>query len=337
MEATPIGGKCYEVPPVILEDHSPPIILFAVGNRIQIVSLTSGKLIAVYTKHTSNIVKIFSSFTTTIISGSEDGLISHWNVDTLIEIKSHQISSTILDFLIPNSNQDSVYFVTNSNVVLEVPKPAEVSSTVTQKYTLKVFSTVNNVVASTLCPMRFAVNCLGSLTTSNEEYVVAVTHTSLNIWSVRSSSFHVTFKTDSGPINCMAINSSQGVLATGHLKGVITVWHALDTVLGSIKSTSNPCVLTGKQRPTCTVFHWHSLPLYTLHFNSNGNFLFSGGEEGVLVQWQLSSGSKSFLPRLGDAISSTVVSAQEAWVVATTRDNAIQIIDMGRYSTFFML
>ena len=52
----------------------------------------------------------------------------------------------------------------------------------------------------------------------------------------------------------------------------------------------------------------HSSPLaslFSLHLSSLlssplSRYLFSGGEEGVLVIWQLATGIKAFVPRLGD-------------------------------------
>jgi NET1-associated nuclear protein 1 (U3 small nucleolar RNA-associated protein 17) len=41
----------------------------------------------------------------------------------------------------------------------------------------------------------------------------------------------------------------------------------------------------------------------SLSLSVDGRYLYSGGEEGVLVVWQLGSGHKDFVPRLGAAIA----------------------------------
>ena len=59
----------------------------------------------------------------------------------------------------------------------------------------------------------------------------------------------------------------------------------------------------------------------------DARYLFSGGEEGVLVVWQLGTGLKDFLPRLGAGITYLSSSAKEARVAVTTSDNTVRIIN----------
>jgi NET1-associated nuclear protein 1 (U3 small nucleolar RNA-associated protein 17) len=48
-----------------------------------------------------------------------------------------------------------------------------------------------------------------------------------------------------------------------------------------------------------STYHWHSHGVSSVVFNSDGTYMMSGGEEAVLVIWQLETGNKRFLPRLG--------------------------------------
>jgi hypothetical protein len=52
-----------------------------------------------------------------------------------------------------------------------------------------------------------------------------------------------------------------------------------------------------------TKVHWHAHKVECLGFTNDCNFMLSGGEEGVVVIWHENSTEKSFLPRLGSAIS----------------------------------
>ena len=45
--------------------------------------------------------------------------------------------------------------------------------------------------------------------------------------------------------------------------------------------------------------HWHAHAVNALAFNSDGTYLLSGGDEAVLVVWQLSTGDRRYFPRLG--------------------------------------
>lgn len=50
---------------------------------------------------------------------------------------------------------------------------------------------------------------------------------------------------------------------------------------------------------TTTKLHWHAHAVSDVCFSSDGTYLLTGGEEGVLVQWQLETGGRHFRPRLG--------------------------------------
>jgi hypothetical protein len=48
--------------------------------------------------------------------------------------------------------------------------------------------------------------------------------------------------------------------------------------------------------------HWHAQAVSCLSCTEDAGYLLSGGQEGVLVMWQLESGYRQFLPRLGGPI-----------------------------------
>lgn len=59
-----------------------------------------------------------------------------------------------------------------------------------------------------------------------------------------------------------------------------------------------------------TKVHWHAHKVQCLGFTNDCNFMLSGGEEGVVVIWHENSTEKSFLPRLGSAITGVRVSSE---------------------------
>ena len=79
--------------------------------------------------------------------------------------------------------------------------------------------------------------------------------------------------------------------------------------------------------PTTSLLHWHAHAVSSLAMSPDARYLFSGGEEGVLVVWQLGTGLKDFLPRLGAGITYLSSSAKEARVAVTTSDNTVRIIN----------
>ena len=106
------------------------------------------------------------------------------------------------------------------------------------------------------------------------------------------------------------------VLSDRH--GQIVMWYCLD-----------PSGTPGVQR----TLHWHANEVTDLAFTSNGQYLLSGGEEAVMVLWQIESGLRQYLPRLGDPIHFISVSSDDRWVAVSTRDNVIHLVSLTSGST----
>lgn len=80
--------------------------------------------------------------------------------------------------------------------------------------------------------------------------------------------------------------------------------------------------------PTRAKFHWHSLPVRTLAFSASGTSFYSGGEEAVLVKWNINDHhNKEFLPRLPASIKYITCSPNNSSLAISTEDNAIHLVD----------
>lgn len=73
--------------------------------------------------------------------------------------------------------------------------------------------------------------------------------------------------------------------------------------------------------------HWHHLPVRCLTFMADGAYLLSGGEESVVVIWQLDTGHKQFLPRLGGSIASITISPNNRFYCLGLDDNSIRLVN----------
>ncbi|KHJ41846.1 WD domain, G-beta repeat protein [Trichuris suis] len=84
---------------------------------------------------------------------------------------------------------------------------------------------------------------------------------------------------------CIAGHPHQAVVATGDVDGVILIWNNLF-----------------RGNPVRTVCHWHTMPIGHLAFNQSGSALYSGGQERVVVKWNLhnpdQSEGRDYLPRI---------------------------------------
>ncbi|GME38884.1 WD repeat containing protein [Neofusicoccum parvum] len=72
--------------------------------------------------------------------------------------------------------------------------------------------------------------------------------------------------------------------------------------------------------------HWHRNPVGTVKWSLDGNYIISGGQETVLVLWQLQTSKKQFLPNLTSAIDGLVVSPSGASYAVQLADNSVIVL-----------
>ncbi|KAJ5558121.1 hypothetical protein N7535_008334 [Penicillium sp. DV-2018c] len=107
-------------------------------------------------------------------------------------------------------------------------------------------------------------------------------------------------------------------LALGESGGSILIYqNVLNTLFGkdiSVKRTS-PRKL-----------HWHRGSVNTVRWSKDGNYIISGGQESVMVLWQLDTGRKQFLPHLSSPICNIVVSSSGSSYVVKLADNSVMVL-----------
>lgn len=168
------------------------------------------------------------------------------------------------------------------------------------------------------------------------------------------------FLSNTGNITCLATHDEKGLLITGHEYGEISIWHDIPHWMQSAtpntkeKGVKNKKNKKDKKRkgdsegqateedddegapalkpPVMTTFHWHAHAVRCLSFSGDGGYCYSGGEEGVLVMWQLATGIKSFIPRMGGTVAHVAADrgGGSMKVAVTTLDNAVHVVDVSR-------
>lgn len=116
-------------------------------------------------------------------------------------------------------------------------------------------------------------------------------------------------------ILAVAFHPRKPVLALGDRRGKINILHALES--------------NGKENADAIeTLHWHAHGVYSLLFcGEDGNVLLSGGEEDALVQWQLDTRKKLFVPHLGSlGLYSVACSGNGRILAALCGDNSLFII-----------
>ncbi|CDO72978.1 hypothetical protein BN946_scf185007.g32 [Trametes cinnabarina] len=96
-------------------------------------------------------------------------------------------------------------------------------------------------------------------------------------------------------LTCLAFHPSEEYFATGDATGCIRLWYCLNESV----AVKTPGV---EKTAQTTTLHWHAHAVSSLAFTPNGAYLLSGGEEAVLVIWQLHTGKKEYVPRVGSPI-----------------------------------
>ncbi|KAL0951558.1 hypothetical protein HGRIS_008240 [Hohenbuehelia grisea] len=103
-------------------------------------------------------------------------------------------------------------------------------------------------------------------------------------------------------LTCLACHPSEEYFATGDDQGNIRLWYCLNE--------DQPVDAKDvEKKAQTTVMHWHAHAVASIAFTPNGAYLLSGGEEAVLVLWQLHTARKEFVPRVGAPISTVGVAA----------------------------
>jgi WD40 repeat protein len=175
-----------------------------------------------------------------------------------------------------------------------------------------------NKLSKKLCKVPAALLSMGVYCGDNgedDEHLIVANKRKLMVFHTASLQ-SVTCLADNGSIGCLAISEARGILATGHESGQITLWHNI------------PQWLASKRPPTTSTMHWHAHAVSDLVFSVDGNYLHSGGEEGVLTVWQLHSSKNGFVPRLGSAILSLAYCPWDAICAVVCADNSVRLVNI---------
>lgn len=101
-------------------------------------------------------------------------------------------------------------------------------------------------------------------------------------------------------LTAVAFHPTESTISTGDEEGAIVLAY-LSPEFVQGKAGSGP--------PPSAKLHWHAHEVRSLAFSPDGTNLLSGGDEAVLVTWQLGTRNRSFLPRLGGSILAVATSS----------------------------
>ena len=112
-------------------------------------------------------------------------------------------------------------------------------------------------------------------------------------------------------------------VAYGGLQGSIYM-HA--DILSELKGVTSARERTRRHDLLPRKLHWHRESVGAIAFSPDGNYLVSGGQETVLVLWQLQTGNKTFLPHLESPVRTLTISPSGSLYAVVLADNSIMVL-----------
>lgn len=186
--------------------------------------------------------------------------------------------------------------------------------------------------------------CNGLVTSADGKWLVAIGNKKVHVVNLQTLSSEANsgfIKISSEePLTTLAFHPHEPIFATGDAIGKIRIWNFLndESFFRSLAQADASGV--DRQAPS-SVLHWHAHAVSSLAFSPNGASLASGGEEAVLVLWNLNqNNSKEFIPRLGAPIASISVAGAtinpangkesgEIEYVAALKDGSVTFVGSG--------
>ncbi|KAF8216066.1 WD40 repeat-like protein [Mycena galopus ATCC 62051] len=295
------------VPPIFTKDGS--YFFSLVGCSVRIYAVATGKLVSTlsiprppgYDASSDTLTcAVFNPHNAfQLITGSLAGVLAVWDFLEATLLQIVDIAQPIHHICVHENFKESVFVtasrpgkkgvVDDNAIVLRVSlKPAEAASQ----------STVQK--SSEITPIGKIRHPAGLTFSPGGAWLVAIAGHKAYVASTASLRSGFTKYVSPERLTCLAFHPTDDYFATGDENGNIRLWYCL--------GDQQPVKPVGVEKKTqTTALHWHAHAVSSLVFTSNGAYLLSGGEESVLVIWQLHTGKREFLPRIGSPIKTISV------------------------------
>lgn len=299
-------------PPIFTKDGSHFFSIF--GSTVKIHSTSSGKVVSILPRsqdegHTDTItsatLSALNSFQ--LFTASLDGTIKVWDFLEGNLLRTIDLDQPIHHVCTHEKIKDYIFVAAakakkskgssghgkdaedESCVVLRVPLKSQESDSLTgaQK--------VSNVLA-----IGKTTRTAGLAVSASGERLIAIAGRKAFVAQTAALKSGFIKFVSPEPLTCLAVHPHEEYFATGDVKGVVRLWYCLNPNLVKVVGV--------EKKSQTSAFHWHAHAVSSVAFSTNGAYLLSGGEEAVLVIWQLHTGKCEFVPRVGSPIKSVVVS-----------------------------
>ncbi|KAJ6742887.1 TRANSDUCIN FAMILY PROTEIN / WD-40 REPEAT FAMILY PROTEIN-RELATED [Salix viminalis] len=349
------GGRSYVLSPPAFSNDAKRLLV-CTSNSVTIFSTATGLPVASLDGHaalvTAVIVVPASTPASKIIcycwTASLDGTIRYWDFSVPELIKIINVNLPIISMVIPTllsqtaeTNEKSPK--TFAYLSVENTKEPEKESSKALRGQIKKFNLTNSRMAGGMTLTETKQPEIITVSSSGKYFGIRFKR-KLQIWKVptaeteRAMVKKVTLHHTKN-MNVLAFHPTQRIVAAGDVTGRILIWRGFgDRTFADGDGLVNGMLMNNEEeRPgvrgdddadSCTTWHWHSAEVNVLFFSSDGAYLYSGGKEGVLVVWQLDTGRKKFLPRIGSPLLWLTDSPDPSLSSISCADNQIHLLKM---------
>ncbi|KAL5723660.1 hypothetical protein ACHQM5_007033 [Ranunculus cassubicifolius] len=342
------GSNLVSHPPSFSNDGKK--LLVCTGKTVSIYSTSTGMKVTELEGHKGDVTSVI----VVVNSGSKilcycwtcslDGTICYWDFNAPELIRKVDIQKPVFSMVIPNLS---------SSLVESDKKPSDVFAFISIKDTTKPDDKKSLLGQIRMC--NLAKSCLvGAVLAETRRPEIITINASGEYFGIRNKNKVLIWKISAkGPkydvkkiilhhtkkFSALAIHPNERILAAGDVTGRILIWRGFGnktfsengvTIKG--RATKNeeekPGVRGDDDADSCSTWHWHSAGLNLLSFSSDGAYLFSGGKEGALVVWQLETGKKKFLPRMGSPLLYFTAAQDPSISSVSCSNNRIDLLTM---------
>ncbi|KAG1472336.1 hypothetical protein G6F56_001597 [Rhizopus delemar] len=301
-----VGGNISRYPVEFTKDSK--YFFSSVGSSVKVYSMATGAVVKVLsqtptTGHSAEItcVMLNPKNPLQLYTASLDGTIKLWDYNDNILLKTYNVRSPI-QFMVMSQ-------VTPNDAYIVVKTPEEKTNSTVYSYQFGEEPLMRSIYSLNDCSSL-------DLTRDGQWLAFAGRYTAYT-WKVNSdkeiSANQINQHQFTELLTVLRFHPDRPILAIGDRSGRVTTLANYSSLHSSEHIRS--------------VLHWHHLPVRCLCFMADGVYLMSGGEEAVLVIWQLETGHKQFLPRLGGSIDCITISPNNRFYCVGLDDNSIRLVN----------
>ncbi|XP_061361499.1 uncharacterized protein LOC133305332 [Gastrolobium bilobum] len=324
-------------------------LLVCSGCTVSIFSTSTGLRVSSLEGHTAPVTSLIVVPASKILcycwTSSLDGTIRYWDFSVPESIKKLDLHLPIFSMVIPsilsppeenNAKAPNIFaYVSVQDRNAQDNRPNPLCGQI-RKCNLKNYQTVSHLILKeTKRPESLTISPSGNFFGIKDKR-------KLHIWKVPKTDSDSTVSKKivlhhTKTFTVLAFHPTERIVAAGDVTGRILIWRGFGTqkFLDSSGLVNGRSMNDGEDKggvrenddaESCVTWHWHSAGVRLLSFSSDGAYLYSGGEEGVLVLWQFDTGNKKFLPRIGSPLLYFIDSPDPSLSSISCTDNQIHIL-----------